>query len=118
MSGGGTLIAAIQLGHHMGIREFYLYGVDHNFAYDKNDDKQNDAKGDGNHFIKNYRSGKTWQSPKMELVEEAFMKSDIILRQDGGFLKNATNGGKLEVLDRISFKVLIDSAYEKDDNHE
>lgn len=114
MTGGGTLISAIQLGYHMGIRNFYLYGIDHNFNYETNNDKQNDAKGDGNHFIKNYRSGKSWQSPKIELVEEAFKKSDAILRKEGGFLKNATNGGKLEVLERINFKYLIDNTDDED----
>lgn len=109
MCSGGTLIAAIQLGYYMGIRKFYLYGVDHNFSYEKNQDNQNDAKGDGNHFIKNYRSGKAWQSPKMELVEEAFIKCDKIFRQENGFLKNATKGGKLEVLERINFEHVIHS---------
>jgi len=107
MCGGGTLIGALQLGYHMGIREFYLYGIDHNFSFEGNNDKQNDAKGDGNHFIKNYRSGKSWQSPKIELVEEAFIKCDQALKLENGFLKNATNGGKLEILQRVKFKDVI-----------
>lgn len=107
MNGGGTLISALQLGYHMGIRKFYLYGVDHNFSYQANDDKQNDAKGDGNHFIKNYRSGKTWQAPRMELVEESFAKCDKTLREENGFLINATNGGHLEVLERVEFLNII-----------
>lgn len=113
MNGGGTLISALQLGYHMGIREFYLYGVDHNFLYQENDDKQNDAKGEGNHFIKNYRSGKAWQSPRMDLVEESFIKCDRILREENGFLINATNGGYLEVLDRLDFSCIIKKLGEK-----
>ena len=74
MSGGGTLNVALQVGYHMGIRKFYLYGVDHNFSYERNKEKGYEAKGEGNHFIKDYRSGKSWQAPREELVEETFIK--------------------------------------------
>jgi len=107
MSGGGTLIAAIQLGYHMGIREFYLYGVDHNFDYKKDEDQIDTVKGDNNHFIDNYRSGKSWQEPRIDLVEYSFKECDKVLRLENGFLKNATHGGKLQVLERIAFNELI-----------
>lgn len=106
MSGGGTLIAALQLGYHMGIREFYLYGVDHNFDYKKDGAQVNNVKGEGNHFIDNYRSGKSWQEPRIDLVEDSFKECDRILRLENGFLKNATHGGKLQVLERIEFNEL------------
>lgn len=101
MSGGGSLNVALQIGYLMGIRKFYLYGVDHSFKFDKIKSKNgNDAKGDNNHFIKNYRSGKTWQAPRVRLIESTFVKMDSVLREENGFLINATNGGKLEVLER------------------
>ena len=110
MSGGGTLIAALQIGYKMGIRKFYLYGVDHNFSYRNNDDgSANDAQGEGNHFIKNYRSGKSWQAPRKELIEESFVKCEQILRAEGGGLLNATNGGELDVLKRCDFSKILDS---------
>ena len=31
MPGGGTLISAIQVGIYMGIKHFYIYGMDHFF---------------------------------------------------------------------------------------
>lgn len=107
MSGGGTLIAALQLGYHMGIREFYLYGVDHNFDYKKDEDQLDSVKGDNNHFIDNYRSGKSWQEPRIDLVEYSFKECDKVLRLENGFLKNATHGGKLQVLECIAFNELI-----------
>lgn len=107
MSGGGTLIAAIQLGYHMGIRKFYLYGVDHNFDYKKDEGKMDNVKGEGNHFIDNYRAGKSWQEPRMDLVEYSFKECDKVLRLEKGFLKNATHGGNLQVLERINFNELI-----------
>ena len=44
----------------------------------------------------------------MDLIQDTFVKCDSILRNDEGFLKNATNGGQLEVLERVSFKDLIE----------
>jgi hypothetical protein len=41
------------------------------------------------------------------LVEEAFVKSDRILREENGYLINATRGGKLEVLERKSFDNIL-----------
>ena len=100
-SGGGTLISAVQLGHYMGIKEFYLYGVDHNFNFQLETKGTRDASGEGNHFLKNYRAGKSWQAPTMDIVEDAFKESDKYLRKNGGFIKNATRGGSLEVLERV-----------------
>jgi hypothetical protein len=99
--GAGTLIAAMQIGYFMGIRKFYLYGVDHNFKFKSTSGFG--ASGDGNHFIKNYRSNKEWQPPKYEYVERALSKSDKFLRKRGGFIINCTNGGKLDTLKRRDF---------------
>jgi len=106
---GGTLFAAMQIAYHMGIREFYLYGVDHNFSYDTRNpsDGSGDASGEGNHFISGYRGGKTWFAPRYELVEEGFKKADNFLRTAGGYVVNATHGGKLEVLNRIPLDEII-----------
>jgi len=106
MPGAGTLITAIQIGYHMGITKYYIYGMDHNFKY--NEDKaQSDpyrkGTGDGNHFIPNYRSGKAWGPPVYKQVEGALLSCLVFLQSRGGWIKNATNGGNLEILDRINF---------------
>jgi len=110
MPGGGTLITAIQIGYHMGITKFYLYGVDHSFNF-KSDDTIEDhyarASGDGNHFIRDYRSGKRWSPPVLWQVEAAFLSCHVFLQARGGWIRNATRGGKLEVVDRVSFDVAI-----------
>jgi hypothetical protein len=107
--GGGTLITAIQIGYYMGIRRFYLYGVDHNFNYQKVEtrDRTRSASGDGNHFIPNYRDGKAWFPPATRLIEESFSLCDKFLRNNGGYVKNATRGGKLEVLERIDIEDVL-----------
>lgn len=108
--GGGTLISAIQIGYFMGINRFVLYGVDHDYKFVSNqqsEDVWHSAKGEGNHFIKNYRSGKPWCPPETKMIEKSFQTCDRFLRSQGGWLKNATRGGKLEVLERIDFDLAM-----------
>lgn len=103
--GGSTLFSAAQLGYYMGIRHFYVYGVDHSFKHvidDNEEDPFRRAKGDENHFIPNYRSGKGWNPQQSDHVELSFQTCDLFLRSRGGWMKNATRGGKLEVLERVN----------------
>ena len=108
---GGSLIAAIQLAYYFGAREMYLYGVDHSFTFTKakGGDGRSNAIGEGNHFIKDYRSGRMWQAPNYRLVEDAFRQADVYLRSKGGGLFNATRGGELEVLERVNFDDVFDN---------
>lgn len=104
--GGGTLIAGVQIGYFLGIKKFFLYGIDHNFKFRtcaNSVDEWRIAQGNGNHFIKNYRSGKQWAPPPIDKIEKSFKLCDNFLRSEGGWLKNATRGGKLEVLERVDF---------------
>ncbi|MEA5533512.1 hypothetical protein [Crocosphaera sp. XPORK-15E] len=41
------------------------------------------------------------------MIEKSFQACDLFLRSQGGWLKNATRGGKLEVLERIDFDLAI-----------
>ena len=107
MPGAGTLITAIQIGFHMGITKFILYGVDHSFKFEQNKNAKDEwerVKGEGNHFIKNYRSGKAWAPPIKFQVEGAFLACQCFLQSHGGWIKNATRGGALDILERIEFE--------------
>jgi hypothetical protein len=109
--GGSSLIVAIQLGYFMGIKRFVLYGVDHDFKYKtvKNPTENHycTANGDDNHFIKDYRSGKLWCPPKTQIMEKSLLWADRFLRKQGGWLINATRGGKLDILERKNFDNII-----------
>ncbi|MCP5107720.1 MAG: hypothetical protein GY950_30310 [bacterium] len=111
--GGSSLVTALQLGYFMGIRHFILYGVDHDFHYsekpEKTDNDYRSAVGDDNHFIKNYRSGKPWCPPHMEMIEKSLVWADRFLRKKGGWIINAIRGGKLEILERKPFEEVIDN---------
>lgn len=110
--GGGSLIAAIQIACYMGCKRFYLYGVDHSFAKSAPAGGSNygSGTGEGNHFIPDYRDGKSWCLPETAYIEESFAGCDAFLRSCGGWVKNATHGGKLEVLERISFAAALAEA--------
>ena len=109
--GGSSLVVALQLGYFMGIKHFVLYGVDHDFKYktiqNSTDKEHCTAVGDDNHFIKNYRSGKPWCPPRVEEIEKSLRWADRFLRKQGGWLINATKGGKLDILERKSFDEAI-----------
>jgi hypothetical protein len=109
--GGSSLVVALQLGYFMGIKYFVLYGVDHDFKYktveNPTDNHYCTAVGDDNHFIKNYRSGKPWCPPQVEAIEKSLRWADRFLRKRGGWILNATRGGKLEILERINFDEVI-----------
>ncbi len=112
MPGGGTLIAAIQVGFHMGITRWFIYGMDHSFTFNVNEaahDAFRKVTGDDNHFIQGYRSGKAWCPPVMWQIEAALLSCHVFLQQYGGGIKNATRGGKLEVLERISLEEALAS---------
>ena len=104
MPGGSTVVAAIQIGYYMGIRNFYLYGIDHDFRYTRAACQNSElVEGTGNHFIANYREKRKWYRPWTATIEQSFAICDSFLKERRGSLKNATRGGKLEVLERIDF---------------
>lgn len=104
-NGGATLLFAAQIAMHMGINEMYLYGVDHNFQNYQisNTSKLNAAKGDGNHFIRNYRAGKSWVPPTTTFSEASYRALGDHLLSKGGFLKNASRESALPHIQRIDF---------------
>ncbi len=109
-TGGSVVVLAIQLAYYMGITKFYLYGVDHTAHFNKNEnakDAYRSAIGDGNHFIKNYRSGKPWCPQNTPQVEESFRVCSKFMNEQGGFVKNTSRFTRLEVIETIDFESVI-----------
>ena len=104
--GGSSVYLAMQLAYFMGLRRFYLYGADFKFTFAR-DAQQADtfrrASGDGNHFIQGYRSGKAWCPPSVENIVTSFLAARLLMEHEGGFVRNATHGGLLEVFERERF---------------
>lgn len=101
---GGSLFTAIQVFYSMGYRDFILYGIDHNFQYNMVGGK---AVGDGNHFIKNYRSGKEWIPPRTRQIEESFLRVKRQLESEGGSIVNASRYSLLPNIKRVDFDNIL-----------
>lgn len=111
-TGGSSMYVAIQLAYFMGIRHIYIYGMDFCFNIKRNfeaQDQYKTASGDSNHFIENYRSGKHWCPPDYRFIVNSLWGASCVMEAEGGFIKNATHGGRLNCLDRISFSSAINS---------
>jgi hypothetical protein len=100
-TGDSSVVAAIQLAFFMGIRNIYLYGIDHNFEHEEKNSNGMVSGGD-NHFIKNYRDGKEWHPPVSLNIEKAFEKCDEFLRENNGYLINCSRKTKLKNIERRS----------------
>lgn len=98
-TGSSVVIAAIQLAYYMGMKTIYLYGIDHNFSYE-NQDENGMVEGEENHFIKNYRNHKKWYPPCVEEIEKAFSTSDDFLKSHGGTLINCSRMTKLPIIEK------------------
>lgn len=110
--GGSSLYAAMQVAHFMGIRRFYVYGADFKFVYERarNADPFRIATGDDNHFIKNYRNNRAWCPPSFRDICPAFLTARLMMERDGGWIRNATRGGLLEIFERADFDTAVDDA--------
>ncbi|MBC8012036.1 MAG: DUF115 domain-containing protein [Burkholderiales bacterium] len=96
--------AALQLAYHMGFRDVALIGCDHTFAV-KGPANMTVESGrvDESHFDPRYFSGgQKWQLPDLYGSEFFYSRADNAYAAAGGRVVNATEGGKLEVFQRMS----------------
>jgi hypothetical protein len=108
--GGSSLYAAMQIGYFLGIRNFYIYGADFKFTFNPvvgSSAAFRSASGDGNHFIQNYRSGRPWCPPAIQNILSSFLAARALMESEGGFIRNATRGGELEVFERQDFDTAV-----------
>jgi glycosyltransferase involved in cell wall biosynthesis len=104
--GGSTPYVAMQVAYYMGVRKFYLYGADFTFRFTRakaGGDAFRSATGEGNHFIANYRSGRPWCPPSLLDIGASFLNARLIMEAEGGFIRNVTRGGALEIFPREDF---------------
>jgi hypothetical protein len=105
--GGSSVYVAMQVAYYLGIRQLFFYGADFTFSFQRNagsTDSWRAATGDNNHFIQGYRSGRAWCPPSIENILPSFYAARRLMEMEGGFIRNATRGGQLEVFDRIDFE--------------
>lgn len=97
---------ALQLAFHMGFRDVALVGADHNFATKGPANKLVFAGDkDESHFDPRYFAGGVpWQLPDLFQSELAYTQARDVFAAFGGRVVNATEGGKLEIFERICLK--------------
>ncbi|MEI4548476.1 MULTISPECIES: 6-hydroxymethylpterin diphosphokinase MptE-like protein [Pseudoalteromonas] len=108
--GGSVVVAAIQLAYYMGCKDIYLYGIDHSFHIANNAENSNGkVQGEGNHFIKNYRSNKAWFPPDTAKIEQSFITCLNKINSENGKLINISRESKLPRVPRMDFNDFIET---------
>lgn len=100
---------ALQIAFHMGFRNVALVGADHNFAT-KGPANQTVVSGekDESHFDPRYFSGgMQWQLPDLFQSEVAYTMARDAYAAFGGMVVNSTDGGNLEVFERLDLKRFV-----------
>lgn len=110
--GHTVTFVALQLAFHMGFRRVALVGCDHNFAVKgKANETVTAGAQDHSHFDPRYFSGGVkWQLPDLRQSEIAYQLAAEAFEDAGGALVNATVGGKLELLPRVSLQDFLKDA--------
>jgi hypothetical protein len=110
--GGTVSFIGIQLAYYMGIRDLYLVGFDHSYTIPDSGIKQGNeilsTTDDPNHFHGDYfGKGYRWHDPKVDRMEQAYIRSRKVYEESGRRIFNATSGGELEVFPRVDFDSLF-----------
>jgi hypothetical protein len=102
---------AMQLAFHLGFQEVALIGCDHNFTTKGFAHKIVSAEDrDPNHFDPNYfANGVNWNLPDLPTSEANYSLAYEVYASSGRKLLNATEGGALELLPRISLEQFVNS---------
>ena len=106
-NGSSVVVAAIQIAYYMGVKEIYVYGIDHLFKYNSSNNYPKYAIGDKNHFIDNYRDSKNWCPPRIDEIEESFAYCYEWLKQNGVKLINISHKTKLDVIPKKKLAEII-----------
>lgn len=94
---------ALQLAYHMGFARVALVGCDHNFAQSGRANRTVVAgQRDDSHFDPRYfANGMQWQLPDLLQSEVHYLLAREAYESDGRLLVNCTEGGKLEIFQRL-----------------
>jgi hypothetical protein len=104
---------AMQLAFHMGFSKVALIGCDHNFAQKGPANMTVVAQEkDESHFDPKYfADGVKWQLPDLEGSEMSYRMARSVYNASGRVMVNCTEGGKLELLPRMSLQDFIADKY-------
>lgn len=119
-SGNTVTYTMLQIAWHIGAREVYIIGADHNYQVpEKYKNKKQDENfiidspdNDPNHFHPDYfGKGYRWHNPKLHLLEKSYKNAKRFFEFNGGMIFNATKGGHLEIFPRVDYEDLFKSDF-------
>jgi hypothetical protein len=109
--GGTVTFMNLQLAYHIGCREVYLIGIDHDYrvpSYIAGDTIVS-REPDVNHFHPDYFGpGYRWHDPMVWRMEQSYRVAKAFFESHAGTISNATRGGKLDVFPRVGFDSLFE----------
>ena len=110
--GGTVTYLCMQLAYYFGFDKVYLLGFDHSYSVPESavveGTKITSTTDDVNHFNADYFGpGKRWHDPRLDRMERAYRKAKLHFERDGRRIRNASDGGYLEVFERIDYSSLF-----------
>jgi hypothetical protein len=112
--GGTVSYLCLQLAYYMEFDPVILVGFDHSYAVpadvttSSNPNEWTSHSDDPNHFHPDYfGKDKRWHTPHTDRMELAYRRAEEEFRKVGRRVINATEGGKLEVFERVPFDMLF-----------
>ena len=101
----------MQIAYYMGFKYVYLLGMDFSYSkpsnHEQNGNHIRSGGNDPNHFHKDYfGKGKTWKDPQLGRVQRSYLRAKFEFEADNRIIMNATQGGELELFDRIDENIL------------
>ncbi len=99
---------ALQIAYHMGFTSLAIVGADHNFAVSGEPNTYvRGIKKDYSHFDTSYFADVEWQLPDLAESEVGYLRAKHAFERDGRQIYNATDGGKLEIFERLDLAAFI-----------
>ncbi|MFC3714807.1 6-hydroxymethylpterin diphosphokinase MptE-like protein [Luteimonas soli] len=102
----------MQLAYYMGFDQVVLLGMDFSYSipgdHSQSGNHIHSQGDDPNHFHKDYfGKGKTWKDPRLGRVLRSYHRAKFAFESEGRSMVNGTEGGRLELFDRVSFSSLF-----------
>ena len=98
--------ASIQLAVYMGYSEIYIIGTDNNYNLNRKQDGSVEKREGTTNYMKGLE-GNLCFLPQLENTTLAYRKANLVCKEKGIIIKNATRGGMLEEFERVDFDDLF-----------
>ena len=105
--GYSVVLYQLQIAVWLGFEKIYFIGVDNDFNYKKNMHFYKDTKLEKENMRNHSDHMKKWDASPEQRIAEAFVYAREALQKRNISIYNATKGGKLDEIERISYESLF-----------